>query len=168
MLSDCCLRIRCRGNVSQWAGRGPHRKHFLQYIFYCCVRVSRALPRNGSTCHNTTLNCLWLYSPLLDPGSFFSVLILYTVGRTPWTGICQSQGRYRTAQTQNKRTQASMTQVWFEPTIPVFERAKTVHALDRGHCDRPQYKYRKKINSISLRLVLHREDIVVTVHRRRN
>jgi hypothetical protein len=28
-------------------------------------------------------------------------------------------------------TQASMLQVLFEPTIPVFEQAKTVHALDR-------------------------------------
>jgi hypothetical protein len=32
--------------------------------------------------------------------------------------------------TQNKRTQASMPEVGFEPTIPVFERAKTVHALN--------------------------------------
>jgi hypothetical protein len=29
---------------------------------------------------------LWLYSPLLDLGCFFSFLILYTVGTTPWTG----------------------------------------------------------------------------------
>jgi hypothetical protein len=29
---------------------------------------------------------LWLYSPLLDLGRFFSFLILYTVGRTPWMG----------------------------------------------------------------------------------
>jgi hypothetical protein len=28
---------------------------------------------------------LWLYSPL-DLGRFFSFLILYTVGRSPWTG----------------------------------------------------------------------------------
>jgi hypothetical protein len=35
---------------------------------------------------------------------------------------------HRTAQTQNKRTQTYMSQVGFEPTIPVFERAKTVHA----------------------------------------
>jgi hypothetical protein len=34
--------------------------------------------------------------------------------------------------TQNKRTQTSMLRVGFEPTIPVFERAKTVHALDRA------------------------------------
>jgi hypothetical protein len=34
--------------------------------------------------------------------------------------------------TQNKRAQTSMPQVSFEPTIPVFERAETVHALDRA------------------------------------
>jgi hypothetical protein len=28
---------------------------------------------------------LWLYSPLLHLGRFFSFLILYRVGRTPWT-----------------------------------------------------------------------------------
>jgi hypothetical protein len=32
---------------------------------------------------------------------------------------------------QNKRTQISMSQVEFEPTIPVFEQAKRVNALDR-------------------------------------
>jgi hypothetical protein len=37
---------------------------------------------------------------------------------------------HRTAQTQNKRSQTSMPQMGFELTIPVFERAKTVHALD--------------------------------------
>jgi hypothetical protein len=29
-----------------------------------------------------------------------------------------------------------MLQVGFEPTIRVFEQAKTVHARPRGHCDR--------------------------------
>jgi hypothetical protein len=29
---------------------------------------------------------LWLYRPLLDRYRFFSFLILFTVGRTPWTG----------------------------------------------------------------------------------
>jgi hypothetical protein len=32
-------------------------------------------------------------------------------------------------QTQNKRTETSMPRVGFEPTIPVFEGTKTVHAL---------------------------------------
>jgi hypothetical protein len=36
----------------------------------------------------------------------------------------------RTTQTQNKRTQTFIPRVGFEPTIPVFERAKTVHALN--------------------------------------
>jgi hypothetical protein len=38
----------------------------------------------------------------------------------------------RTTQTQNKRTQTSMPRVEFEPTTPVFERAKKVHVLDRA------------------------------------
>jgi hypothetical protein len=39
---------------------------------------------------------------------------------------------HATAQTQNKRTQKSMPRVGFEPTTPVFERAKTVHATEIG------------------------------------
>jgi hypothetical protein len=76
---------------------------------------------------------LLLYNPL-DLGRFFSFLILYTVGTTPWKGD-QPDARqlptHGTTQAQNKRTQTSMPRVGFEPTIPVFERAKTVHALDR-------------------------------------
>jgi hypothetical protein len=75
---------------------------------------------------------LWLYSPLLGLGRFFGFLIFYTV--TPWTGY-QSVARRlptdRTAQKQNKRTQTFMPQVGFKPTIPVFDRTKTVYALDR-------------------------------------
>jgi hypothetical protein len=43
--------------------------------------------------------------------------------------ISPSQGHYLT-QTQNKQKLTSMPRVGFEPTIPAFERAKTVHALD--------------------------------------
>jgi hypothetical protein len=76
---------------------------------------------------------LWLYSPC-EPWSPFQFLNLYTVGRTPWTGdqpVARPLPAHRTTQTQHKRTQTSMPRVWFEPTIPVFERAKTVHALGR-------------------------------------
>jgi hypothetical protein len=47
-------------------------------------------------------------------------------------GISQSQDRYlyMTTLTQNKCTQTSMPRAGFEPTIPVFELAKAVHALD--------------------------------------
>jgi hypothetical protein len=72
---------------------------------------------------------------LLDLGCFFSFLILYTVGRTPWTGdqpVASSLPTHRTTQTQNKRRQTSMPRVGFEPTIPAFERAKAVHASDRA------------------------------------
>jgi hypothetical protein len=43
--------------------------------------------------------------------------------------ISPSQGRYLDTN-KNKRTQASVPWVRFEPTIPAFERAKTFHALD--------------------------------------
>jgi hypothetical protein len=71
----------------------------------------------------------------LDLGRFSSFLIFYTVGRTPWTGdqpFARPLLAHKTAQTLNKRTQTSMPQVGFEPTIPVFERTKKVHNLDRA------------------------------------
>jgi hypothetical protein len=78
---------------------------------------------------------LWLYSSLLGLGRFFTFLILYTVSRTPWTGdqpVARQLPEHRTAQTQHERTQSFMPQVRFEPTIQVFDGAKTVHALDRA------------------------------------
>jgi hypothetical protein len=49
-------------------------------------------------------------------------------------GISPTQGRYVhwTTQTKNKRRQTSIPCVGFEPTIPVFERSRTFHALDRA------------------------------------
>jgi hypothetical protein len=72
---------------------------------------------------------LWLYSPC---GSWplFQFLNPYTVRRTPWTGDqpdTKPLPTYRTTQTQNKHKQTPMPRVAFEPTIPVSERAKTVH-----------------------------------------
>jgi hypothetical protein len=73
--------------------------------------------------------CLWLYSPLLGLGRLFSF------GMTFWTGdqpVARPLPVRRRVQTQNERKQISLPQVGFESTIPVFERAKTVHALDRA------------------------------------
>jgi hypothetical protein len=73
--------------------------------------------------------------PLLGLGR----LILYTVGRTAWTGdqaVARPIPTHRTTETRNKRTQTSMPRMGFEPTIPEFEGAKAVHALDRTACDR--------------------------------
>jgi hypothetical protein len=56
---------------------------------------------------------------LLDHCRFFSFLLLYTVGGTPWVGD-QPVAKAATY-TQNKRTQTSMPPVRFKPTIPGFE-----------------------------------------------
>jgi hypothetical protein len=61
----------------------------------------------------------------------FSFLILYTVCRTPWTRD-QLVTRPLPIRTQNKHRQTSMPWLGFEPMIPAFERAKTIHALDRA------------------------------------
>jgi hypothetical protein len=70
----------------------------------------------------------------VDLGRFFSFLIYTQSVELPERGISQSQGRYLHTEQhkQNKRTQISMPRVGFEPTIPVFERTKTVHALGRA------------------------------------
>jgi hypothetical protein len=89
--------------------------------------------------HSYTINermwfiCLWLYSPC-GPWQLFQFLNPYTVGRTPWTEdqpVARPLPTHRTTQTQNKHRETSMPRAGFEPTIPVFERAKMVHALDR-------------------------------------
>jgi hypothetical protein len=119
-----------------------------------------------SVCLSVYLSCLSIYLPtylyvylicgstaLVDLGRFFSFLILYTVGSTLLAGdqpVTRPLPTHRAIQTQNKRTQTSVPRVRFEPTIPVFERAKTVHALEsrqRSHCDRhrhllPRFYYR--------------------------
>jgi hypothetical protein len=46
--------------------------------------------------------------------------------------VARPRPTHRTTQTQNKRTRAFMNRVGFEPTIPAFDRAMTIHALDGG------------------------------------
>ena len=48
------------------------------------------------------------------------------VGRTG--SLAHSTVHLGTTQIQNKRTQTSIPRVGFEPTTPVFEREKTLHA----------------------------------------
>jgi hypothetical protein len=94
---------------------------------------------------------LWLYSPLLDLGRFFSFLILYTIGRTLWTGdqpVARLLPTHRTTQRQKKPIQTSMPRVGFEPTIPELERAKTVHALHRAVAVIGGYKHVGFVNCI--------------------
>jgi hypothetical protein len=61
---------------------------------------------------------------LLDFGRFLNFFILYSVGRTPWSGdqpVAKPLPTQRTTQTQNKGTQISIFQMGFEPTIPAFK-----------------------------------------------
>jgi hypothetical protein len=73
--------------------------------------------------------------PFVGPWLLFSFLILYTDGRTPWTEdqpVARPLPIHMTTQTQNQRTQTSMLLVGFEPTIPAFEREKSVRVVDRA------------------------------------
>jgi hypothetical protein len=69
----------------------------------------------------------------LGPFSITSSLFTQSIGLLG-RGISPSQGQYlyRERHKENKRTRTSMPQVGFEHTIPFFQRAKTVHALDRA------------------------------------
>jgi hypothetical protein len=60
---------------------------------------------------NIVLYLSMALQPFVGPWPLFSFLILYTVGRTPWTGdqpVARPLPIHRTTQTQNKRTQTSM------------------------------------------------------------
>jgi hypothetical protein len=69
----------------------------------------------------------------VGPWPLFSILIIYTVGRTPWTGDQPITKPLPTHRTTNRYIEQMHTdnrsRVKFEPTIPVFEEERTVHAL---------------------------------------
>jgi hypothetical protein len=57
------------------------------YGYMCvCVLFCWYKLRVGTMPHQSSFFHIWLYSPLLDLGRFFSFLIFYTVGRTPYAG----------------------------------------------------------------------------------
>jgi hypothetical protein len=75
---------------------------------YLSIYLSYYLPTYLLTYLSVCLSLsvsLWLYSPLLDLGRFFNFLILYTVGRTPWSrdqSVTCPLLTHRTTQTQKK------------------------------------------------------------------
>jgi hypothetical protein len=104
------------------------------------TNVSEPFASNGCFSGSTILALskyifsLWLYNPC-GSWSLFQFLNPYTVGRTPWMGdqtVARPLHTHRTTQTKSKYTPTNMSRVGFEPTIPVFKRAKTVHTLDRA------------------------------------
>jgi hypothetical protein len=80
--------------------------------------VSIVRSRNKATELLLLLLLLWLYSPLFGLCCSFSSLILYTVGRTPWSG---DQPVVRPLPTHKAtQTQTSTLRVGFEPTTRVW------------------------------------------------
>jgi hypothetical protein len=69
---------------------------------------------------------LWLYSPC-GPWPLFQFLNLYTVGRTPWR---RDQPVARPLPAYRINTHRHPCLKW--DSTPAFERAKTVHAIDRA------------------------------------
>jgi hypothetical protein len=110
---------------------------FLVVVSSICLSLSVCPSVSLSLCLCLTVSLdiyLWLYSPY-GPWPVLHFLNPRTAGRTPWTEdqpVARPLPTHRTTQTQNIHTQTSMPRVVFEPTIPVFERVKTVHALDRA------------------------------------
>jgi hypothetical protein len=98
--------------INHWCGVFSVKENITSLIlhFYPSIYLS------------VSLQLLWILAAFSVSKSIQSVGLL---GR----GISPSQGRYVHTE-QHKQT--SMTWVGLEPTIPVFLRAKTVHALDRA------------------------------------
>jgi hypothetical protein len=108
-------------------------------ISFCIRNVGRVsthykalYPSNRTLRKNRSAALCWSLAASFH--YLYLYLYLYTVGKTPWTG---SSRRTAAAQTQNTNTERTHTQIsiprlGFEPTTPVFERARTVRALGRA------------------------------------
>jgi hypothetical protein len=135
LLPKCCLRSARIQKSRQKTG--PISDLFLRgFIIYYVILTEHVCTRIIVTRWGYKTNYLSMaLQAFVGPLSLCSFLILYTISRTPWTGdqpVATPLPTHRTTQTQNKRTQTSIPWLGFEPTIPAFERAKTVHALDRA------------------------------------
>jgi hypothetical protein len=72
---------------------------------------------------------------IFRPFSLFSSLIIYTIGRIPWTGdqpVAKPLPIHKSTKAENKHIQTSMLRVGFEPTSQVFFWVKTFHALEHA------------------------------------
>jgi hypothetical protein len=81
---------------------------------------------------------LWLFSPLLDLGRFFSFLILYTVGRTPWTGdqpVAKPLSTHRTSHRINGHSHPRLEWDSNPRSQHSSERRQSI-LRPRDHCDR--------------------------------
>jgi hypothetical protein len=104
-------------------------------LIYVSIHLSICLSMAFSISLSVCLSIyLWVYSTfLLDLGRFFSFLILYVVGRTPWTGY-QPVARPLPAHRINAHTDihASCGLRTHDPSVRAGEEGSC-------HCDRPSY-----------------------------
>jgi hypothetical protein len=77
------------------------------------------------------INLSMALQSFVGPWPSFSFLILYTASRTPWMGDQPVARPLPIHKEYYKRTK-TFIRVGFEPTIPVFQRAKAVHIVDRA------------------------------------
>jgi hypothetical protein len=70
---------------------------------------------------------------------------IHTVGRIPWTGDqpCRKAATY-TGQQKTDETRTSIPRLGFEPTIHVFGRTKTFHALGPIHTEKTWLGHREQ------------------------
>jgi hypothetical protein len=83
--TNLCVIVQCSRSPKLydfWSFYGMHTK---QIQLHNLTQVALNLQLNFISGKSTSIY-LWLYSPLLELGRFFSFLIPYTVARTPWTG----------------------------------------------------------------------------------
>jgi len=64
--------------------------------------------------------------------NFWTYESIWTCGRIPWKGDQPDARHLPTQGNTEKRGHTSMPQAGFKHAIPVFERSKTVHALDHA------------------------------------
>jgi hypothetical protein len=112
----------------------PFRQHYYNKWTYQdhtgkqvgkeCVQITACVYYNiyGST------GLCWALASSSVSWSYTQAIKLLGRGISPSQGRCLYTGQHK----HNKWKQISMPQVGFEPMIPAFERAKTVHALDRA------------------------------------
>jgi hypothetical protein len=82
---------------------------------------------------NSTMGLSAALQPFVGPWPLFVFLIIYSFGRTPWTGDQPVARLLHTHTGQHKhRLKVHGHQVGFETTNSVFERAKIFHAFERA------------------------------------